>query len=96
MSQAFCEVSSTIGELHQRYMLAHLDIQTCFNKQFEPVCINFDHCEVAYQQIVQNALALRCMIDSCKSKCLEAVGMDNCVGFTSPIMTESLKIILST
>ena len=61
---------SGIGELHQKWKLAHLDIwldNVCFNKQFELVFIDFDLCEVAYQRVVQNVSAQSCMIDPCKS-----------------------------
>ena len=48
-------------------MLAHLDNHLDTFQQFELACIDFDHCEVAYQRVVQNTSALSGMIDPCKS-----------------------------
>ena len=44
----FCEVRSVIGQLHDTYKLAHMDIRLdniCFNQQFKPILIDLDRSE---------------------------------------------------
>ena len=44
----FCEVRSVIGQLHDTYKLAHMDIRLdniCFNQQFKPLLIDLDRSE---------------------------------------------------
>ena len=44
----FSEVRSVIGQLHDTYKLAHLDIRLdniCFNQQFKPILIDLDRSE---------------------------------------------------
>ena len=60
----FCKVSHAICELHEKYQLAHLDIRLdniCFNKDYNPVFIDFDRSEstdVYVQRLVNS-----CMVD---------------------------------
>ena len=45
----FSEVRSVIGQLHDTYKLAHMDIRLdniCFNQQFKPILIDLDRSEV--------------------------------------------------
>ena len=44
----FIEVRSVIGQLHDKYKLAHMDIRLdniCFNQQFKPILIDLDRSE---------------------------------------------------
>ena len=60
----FCEVRSVIGQLHDTYKLAHMDIRLdniCFNQQFKPILIDLDRSEGIGTDIVDESDYASCM-----------------------------------
>ena len=57
----FSEVRSVIGQLHDTYKLAHMDIRLdniCFNQQFKPILIDLDRSEgIGTERVFHSAYA---------------------------------------
>ena len=57
----FSEVRSVIGQLHDTYKLAHMDIRLdniCFTQQFKPILIDLDRSEgIGTERVYQSAYA---------------------------------------
>ena len=60
----FCEVRSVIGQLHDTYKLAHMDIRLdniCFNQQFKPLLSDLDRSEVLGTDLGEESAYASCM-----------------------------------
>ena len=63
----FGEVYAVIGQLHDNYKLAHMDIRLdniCFNQQLKPILIDLDCSEAIYKPVGINASSASCMLRS--------------------------------
>ena len=60
----FSEVRSVIGQLHDTYKLAHMDIRLdniCFNQQFKPILIDLDRSEMLGTDLGEESVYASCM-----------------------------------